>query len=76
VSIGTSVSHLDLLQKSLSHLINESQFAKNVGNIAELENFGKLDADVFVCAAGCHYNHSPDFLRELGVGANRHCKTV
>lgn len=33
-----------------------------------LEAFGPLKADVFVCAAGCHYNHSPAFLKDMGVG--------
>ena len=33
-----------------------------------LEKGGSLAADVFVCAAGCHYNLKPAFLAELGIG--------
>lgn len=42
------------------------------GHVAELEQYGNLKADVFVCAGGCHYNNSPKFLRELGIGAYGH----
>ena len=35
---------------------------------AVLEKGGKIAADMFVCAAGCHYNLNPSWLAELGVG--------
>jgi hypothetical protein len=38
---------------------------------AVLASGKKLAADMFVCAAGCHYNLNPPWLAELGIGEQR-----
>lgn len=35
---------------------------------AVLEGGERVQADMFVCAAGCRYNLQPEFLKELGIG--------